>query len=190
MDWKDQDAVYAAVSAELDRAEKARCSEAWTTYWTERGWSFDEQRWIRQRPIEEIVRNLEQIAVADAEAGDPTWLFEWFLNPDRAEYRAALAPETWALMHDCALGMSPFLKRGRGSRPQSKEQRRSRTPIYDAIAQLPLIQRFLIGLFPGRTPREIRDRAQECVQHIFGLSAGAIANHLKRPRKRRQLPAT
>jgi hypothetical protein len=184
--WSDRDAIYAAVSTALDKIERDRAREVWVTYWTEQGWSFEEQRWTTHRSLKEIAREREQIAIAEARAGDPHELFE-FLRPENGDLRAKLAPETWELMFDCAHRISPF-KRKRGQ-PQSEERRRARFPIHNAVALVPVIERILIELFPGRTEKAIRDSAQECAERRSGLRAGAIADHSKRPKKRRLLTA-
>jgi hypothetical protein len=184
--WSDIDGAYVAVSAALDKIERDRARGAWVSYWESRGWSFEEQRWVRPRSIRKIVRGLEEIAVADAKAGDPTWLFQWFLSPDRSEYRALVSKETWALILDCAMGTSKFLKKRKpGPRPMSDEERRARYPIHAAAALVPEIARILTEFFPSRTASEIEERAKDYAERRFGLDADAISDYLRRPKHRR-----
>jgi hypothetical protein len=188
-DLTNRDAVYKVVKVALDQLAKDRARSFWTKHWEGAGWSFEERRWTRQRSIEEIVRKLERIATDDlVYRGDPYFLFEWFLHPDcPAKFRKALSLKTWALIRDCAHGISPYLKRSRGRPRQSEAERRARNPIHDAVDLVPTIKGILVVRFPADTPEEINDAAEYCVERHFGLKSGAVADHLRRP-KRRQLP--
>jgi hypothetical protein len=127
--------LYAKVESELDKLAEDHAGRRGTEYWEAAGWSFEEHRWIRRQSIEEIVQKLERITTDDVVyRGDPYWLFEWFLHPDcPANFRKALSLKTWALIRDCAHGISPYLKRSRGRRRQSEAERRARNPIHDAV---------------------------------------------------------
>jgi hypothetical protein len=169
--WSDQKAVTVWVcdvmlAAAVDDAEKFFVSTAG-----------------RGASPSEILEGLEQVAVEAARQGSFGLLadmLEQRTHPLCKAWNWKVGPEAIELIARRLRGQ-PVAKRGRPK--QTAERRQLNTPVHSAAAELREIECILRQHYPNA--KRIRERAISIAATRAGIEHVALANYLKRPRRRR-----
>jgi hypothetical protein len=205
--WRDQDAVRAFVSAEIDelRLEIERLETIYPGHLPKLSEDLDEMHNLvtaeanrAWRKIDEAMGQDERAAVEAALRGDLEPLanslrpFAGILGfPDEVNPAIKkLSPETWLIIAQFLTGARNLktgkLKGERGPREKSEDDRRRGNPVHDAADLVPVVTAILRRLYPTKGRLEVKRRAIEVAARLRGAQTAPLKKHLSRGRDDRR----